>query len=63
MIIYLFDSAQPRILALQELSVEFQGKEAHASVSPWEGVNALVCNYFYLLELFLFFCILYLYFI
>lgn len=38
---YLFDSAQPRILALQELSVEFNGKEAHASVSPWEGVNAL----------------------
>jgi len=38
---YQFDSAYPRILALQELSVEFHGKEAHASVSPWEGVNAL----------------------
>ncbi len=44
--IYPFDSAAPRILALQELSVEFSGKEAHASVSPWEGVNALVCIIF-----------------
>lgn len=23
--------------------MEFTGKEAHASVAPWEGVNALVC--------------------
>eukprot|EP00026_Physarum_polycephalum_P010474 Phypoly_transcript_10638.p1 GENE.Phypoly_transcript_10638~~Phypoly_transcript_10638.p1 ORF type:complete len:221 (+),score=24.55 Phypoly_transcript_10638:169-831(+) len=38
---YQLDSAYPRILALQELEVEFHGKEAHASVSPWEGVNAL----------------------
>jgi len=38
---YQFDSAYPKILALQELSVEFHGKEAHASVAPWDGINAL----------------------
>jgi len=38
---YPFDSAYPKILALQELSVEFEGREAHASIAPWEGLNAL----------------------
>ncbi|MEE9278137.1 MAG: M20 family metallopeptidase [Dehalococcoidia bacterium] len=35
------DSAWPRINALQALEVEYFGKNAHAAVRPWDGVNAL----------------------
>jgi len=36
-----FESAHPRVLAMQELIVRYTGKDAHASMTPWEGVNAL----------------------
>lgn len=30
-----------RSLAYQHVNVKYQGKPAHASLCPWEGVNAL----------------------
>ena len=35
------DTLDPPILAVNHLVVEFHGKTAHASASPWEGRNAL----------------------
>jgi amidohydrolase len=35
------DTLDPKILAVAHLVVEFEGKTAHASASPWEGRNAL----------------------
>lgn len=35
------DTVDPRALAITHMSVDFHGKDAHASASPWEGVNAL----------------------
>ncbi|GAU88022.1 hypothetical protein RvY_00794 [Ramazzottius varieornatus] len=32
---------EPVILGIERVAVEFQGKAAHASCGPWEGVNAL----------------------
>ncbi len=33
--------AWPNVIAIASLEVEFFGRNAHASASPWEGVNAL----------------------
>lgn len=35
------DTVDPMALAITHLSVDFYGKDAHASASPWEGKNAL----------------------
>ena len=35
------DTVDPFVLAVNHLVVEFHGKTAHASASPWEGHNAL----------------------
>ena len=35
------DTVDPKALAVTHMSVDFYGKDAHASASPWEGVNAL----------------------
>ena len=35
------DTLDPPLLAVNHLVVEFHGKTAHASASPWEGRNAL----------------------
>jgi amidohydrolase len=35
------DSATPKVQALQQLKVEYFGKNAHAAAMPWNGVNAL----------------------
>lgn len=35
------DVVDPAFLAINHLSVTFEGKDAHASASPWEGRNAL----------------------
>jgi len=35
------DTADPPILAVNHLVVEFHGKTSHAAASPWEGRNAL----------------------
>ena len=35
------DFLQRYILSMEELTVTYQGKAAHAASSPWEGVNAL----------------------
>lgn len=35
------DSAFPNVIAIQQLEVEFHGRNAHASAFPWDGVNAL----------------------
>ena len=35
------DTVDPKALAITHMSVDFYGKDAHASASPWEGVNAL----------------------
>lgn len=35
------DVVDPSMLAVAHLEVEFRGKDAHASASPWEGRNAL----------------------
>jgi amidohydrolase len=35
------DTLDPKILAVSHLVVEFEGKTAHASASPWYGRNAL----------------------
>jgi amidohydrolase len=35
------DSATPKVQALQQLRVEYFGKNAHAAAMPWNGVNAL----------------------
>jgi amidohydrolase len=35
------NTVDPKALAITHLSVEFTGKDAHASSAPWEGVNAL----------------------
>jgi amidohydrolase len=35
------DTVDPRVLAIAHVDVEFHGKTAHASASPWEGRNAL----------------------
>jgi amidohydrolase len=35
------DVVDPKMLAIHHLAVEFRGKDAHASASPWEGRNAL----------------------
>lgn len=34
------DFLVPQILAVSHFTVEFKGKQAHASAAPWEGVNA-----------------------
>src|SRR5262249_53861227 len=34
-------SAYAKTLAMEPLRVEYRGKAAHASVAPWDGVNAL----------------------
>lgn len=35
------DSATPKVQALQTVTVEYFGKNAHAAAMPWMGVNAL----------------------
>jgi len=35
------DTVDPKALAITHMSVDYHGKDAHASASPWEGVNAL----------------------
>ena len=35
------DTVDPKALAITHMSVDYRGKDAHASASPWEGVNAL----------------------
>lgn len=35
-----FDALQPMMIAVQQLEVTYTGKEAHASASPQQGVNA-----------------------
>ncbi|MEO8540424.1 MAG: M20 family metallopeptidase [bacterium] len=35
------DSATPKVQALQQLRVEYFGRNAHAAAMPWNGVNAL----------------------
>ncbi|MGE0599503.1 MAG: M20 family metallopeptidase [Dehalococcoidia bacterium] len=35
------DNATPKVQALQQLRVEYFGKNAHAAAMPWMGVNAL----------------------
>jgi amidohydrolase len=35
------DTLDPKALAIAHLTVEFRGKDAHASGSPWDGINAL----------------------
>lgn len=35
------DSAWPTLIAIETIKVEYFGRNAHASASPWEGVNAL----------------------
>ncbi len=35
------DNATPRVQALQQLNVEYFGRNAHAAAMPWNGVNAL----------------------
>jgi len=35
------DSAYPNVIAIQQLEIEFHGRNAHAAAFPWEGVNAL----------------------
>lgn len=30
-----------RLLAMDNIEIEYFGKPAHASMAPWEGVNAL----------------------
>ena len=35
------DTVDPVALAITHLSVDFYGKDAHASAAPWEGKNAL----------------------
>jgi metal-dependent amidase/aminoacylase/carboxypeptidase family protein len=34
------DVAEPDLIAVQQLSVTYQGREAHASGFPWLGINA-----------------------
>ena len=34
------DVAEPDLIAVQQLSVTYRGREAHASGFPWKGVNA-----------------------
>lgn len=36
-----FDAAYANILSLIEVTVTYEGKSAHASAYPWEGINAL----------------------
>ena len=35
------NDACPQVLAVRRCAVTFHGKEAHAAMAPWEGVNAL----------------------
>ena len=35
------NDAYPQALAVRRVAVTFHGKEAHAAMAPWEGVNAL----------------------
>jgi amidohydrolase len=34
------DEAEPRLIAVQQLSVSYEGRAAHAAGFPWKGVNA-----------------------
>jgi amidohydrolase len=34
------DVAEPQIIAVQQLEVRYEGREAHAAAYPWEGINA-----------------------
>uniref|UniRef100_T1J257 Peptidase M20 domain-containing protein 2 n=1 Tax=Strigamia maritima TaxID=126957 RepID=T1J257_STRMM len=36
-----YDVLGPRLLAVERLQIQYLGKAAHASLAPWEGVNAL----------------------
>ena len=35
------NDADPQALAVRRIAVTFHGKEAHAAMAPWEGINAL----------------------
>jgi amidohydrolase len=35
------DNASPRVQAIQQLKVEYFGRNAHAAAMPWQGLNAL----------------------
>ena len=36
-----FDASYANILSLTEVAITYEGKSAHASAYPWEGINAL----------------------
>jgi len=35
------DNASPKVQAIQQLKVEYHGRNAHAAAMPWQGINAL----------------------